>query len=90
MLKLETCNLLSYSTFNLQEEDGQDAHPTRVLTLTIVLAQIWRSLILILYSEMVEIANLQPATFNLPHSTFNIQPATFNLLTDFELTHFRF
>jgi hypothetical protein len=27
---------ISYSTFNLHEEDGQDAHPTIVLTLTIV------------------------------------------------------
>jgi hypothetical protein len=76
MLKLETCNLLSYSTFNLQGQDGQDAHPTEVLALTIVLAQIWLSLILILYSEMVELANIQPAIFNIQHSTCNIQPST--------------
>ena len=29
---------LSYSTFNMHQEDGQDAHPTRVLTLTIMLS----------------------------------------------------
>ncbi|GAB4187241.1 MAG: hypothetical protein Fur006_27020 [Coleofasciculaceae cyanobacterium] len=29
---------VSYSTFNMYKENGQDAHPTRVRSLTIMLA----------------------------------------------------